>query len=168
MIYAHLNHKWMKEDSCMASDREQTAYCGLYCGDCIPSNQSLFDTAARLRQQLDDCQFEQYAEYKSTKNRTSTAYPAFREVLDAILTLRCPKTCFQGGGSPDCAIRACAREKRLEGCWQCEAFETCGLLNPMYAGHGDTVKHNLRMIQQHGVEHWSHARGKHYTWGPQH
>jgi hypothetical protein len=155
----------------MKNDREQTACCGLYCGDCIPANQSLFDTAAKLRQQLEDCQFGEYAAYKSAGNKTFGAYQTFREVLDAILTLQCPKTCFLGGGKPDCAIRICARDRQLEGCWQCAGFETCERLAPMPVCHGDTVKHNLRMIRRHGVEHWSHARGKHYVWqksNPQH
>ena len=148
----------------MGSDREQTAYCGLYCGDCIPANQSLFDTAAALRQQLDDWQFEKYAQHKSIRNRTFVDYPAFRAVLDALLTLRCPKTCFHGGGNPECAIRVCARQKELEGCWQCDDFETCEILQILCCCHGDTARHNLRMIRQHGVEHWSHTRGKHYVW----
>jgi hypothetical protein len=148
----------------MASDREQTACCGLYCGDCIPADQSLFDVAATLRQQLDDWQLEKYAEYKSTRNGTFSAYPVFREVLDAILTLRCPKTCFRGGGDPNCAIRLCAHQKGLEGCWQCENPETCETLEIMCVGHGDTVRHNLRMIRRHGVQNWSYTRGKHYVW----
>lgn len=155
----------------MTNDREQTAFCGLYCGDCIPANQSLFDTAAALKQQLESCQFEKYAEHKSATNRTFNAYRIFREVLDAILTLRCPKTCFQSGGNPDCAIRVCARQRGLEGCWLCQDFETCEALKIMGTCHGDTVKHNLRMIRQHGVENWSHTRGKHYVWqnsDPQH
>ncbi len=148
----------------MTNDGEQTACCGLYCRDCIPANQSLFETAAALRQKLEDCQFEKYAAYKSASNRIFNAYRSFREVLDAIPTLRCPKPCSQGGGNPNCAIRACARRKGLVGCWQCESFETCELLKPMCICHGDTVKHNLRMIRQHGVENWSQTRGKHYVW----
>ncbi|RPJ28159.1 MAG: DUF3795 domain-containing protein [Planctomycetaceae bacterium] len=148
----------------MANDREQTACCGLYCGDCIPANQSLFNAAASLGQQLEDCQFEKYAEYKSARNETFDAYQTFREVLDAILTLQCPKTCFHGGGNPHCAIRTCARQKGLEGCWQCEGFETCGTLKVMSPCHGDTMQHNLQMIRQHGVERWSHTRGRHYVW----
>lgn len=148
----------------MTNDRERTACCGLYCGDCIPANQSLFDVARKLKEQLDDGQFDEYAHLKSATNRTFNAYGTFREVLDAILTLRCPKTCFHGGGKSDCAIRACAHGKGLEGCWQCAGFETCERMKPMVACHGDTVKHNLRMIRQYGVEHWSYARGKHYVW----
>jgi hypothetical protein len=52
----------------------------------------------------------------------------------------------------------------MEGCWQCTGFETCSLLEPMTACHGSTVKHNLRMIRQFGVENWAHRRGKHYVW----
>ncbi|MBN1509446.1 MAG: DUF3795 domain-containing protein [Sedimentisphaerales bacterium] len=152
----------------MASDREQTACCGLYCGDCIPANQSLFEAAAALRQQLDDWQFDRSARYKSTKNRAFNAYPAFRETLDAILTLPCPKPCVQRGGNPRCAVRTCVHRKGLEGCWQCADSETCATLDILCAGHGDTARHNLRMIRQHGVEHWSHARGKHYVWQKSH
>jgi hypothetical protein len=148
----------------MANDREQTACCGLYCGDCIPASQSLFDTAAALRQQLDDGQFDQYAAYKSAGNRIFSTYPVFREVLDALLTLRCRQSCFHGGGNPKCAIRACMRQKGRAGCWECADFETCEALQILCPAHGDTVRHNLRMIRQHGVENWSHTRGKHYVW----
>jgi len=148
----------------MANDRERTACCGLYCGDCIPANEALFDTADRLRHQLEDRQFEEYAKYKSRSNSVVQSFGIFRRVLDAILMLRCARTCPNGGGRPDCPIRLCASGKGLEGCWQCTAFETCELLEPLCACHGDTHRYNLRMIRQHGVEHWSHARGKHYVW----
>lgn len=148
----------------MTNDREQTACCGLYCGDCIPARRPLFDAAERLRQELDQCQFGAYAQYKSKGNSIFAQFGTFREVLDAILALQCPKPCSHGGGRPDCPIRACARAKGLEGCWPCTTFETCALLEPMSACHGDTVRHNLRTIRQFGVEHWADQRGKHYLW----
>ena len=148
----------------MTNDREQTACCGLYCGDCLPSRRPLFDAAERLRQELEKCQFGKYAQYKSEGNSVFSHFETFREVLDAILTLPCRKTCFHGGGRSDCPIRACARGKELEGCWQCAVFETCSLLEPMTVCHGDLLKHNLGMIRQFGAEHWAHRRGKHYVW----
>jgi hypothetical protein len=148
----------------MTDDREQTACCGLCCGDCIPSNRPLFDAAERLRQELEQCQFAEYAQYKAKKNEAFEHFGTFREVLDAILTLPCTKPCSQGGGRPDCPIRVCAHGKGMEGCWQCTACETCAHLEPLSAAHGDTVRHNLRVIRQFGVEDWTHARGKHYVW----
>ncbi len=148
----------------MTNDREQTACCGLCCGDCIPSYRPLFDAAERLRQELEKCQFGAYAEYKSKSNQAFGHFGTFREVLDAIMTLQCAKPCSQGGGRPDCPIRACAHGKGMEGCWTCTASETCTHLEPLSAAHGDTVKHNLRTIGRLGVENWSHERGKHYVW----
>ena len=145
-------------------DRERTACCGLYCGDCLPANESLFEAAERLRKILDDVQFDEYARYKSKKDRVFESYGIFQEVLQAIPALRCSQTCPNGGGRPDCPIRTCARRKDLEGCWQCGSFETCGLLEPLVAAHGDTLRHNLRMVRQHGVTNWSHKRGRHYRW----
>jgi hypothetical protein len=148
----------------MANDREQTACCGLYCGDCIPSNRPLFETAQRLREELEKCQFGEYAKFKSKGNQAFAVFKTFEEVLDAIVTLQCAKTCCQGDGRSDCTIRGCAHGQGMEGCWQCAGFETCGLLEPLSAGHGDTVKHNLRTIRQLGAENWACQRGPHYTW----
>jgi quercetin dioxygenase-like cupin family protein len=148
----------------MTNDREQTACCGLCCGDCIPSNRPLFEAAERLRQELEKCQFGAYAAYKSRSSQAFEHYETFREVLDAILPLQCTKPCSQGGGRSDCPIRACAHGKGMEGCWNCAASETCTHLKPLSAAHGDTVKHNLHAIRQFGVENWAHARGKHYVW----
>lgn len=150
----------------MTNDREQTACCGLYCGDCIPANRPLFDAAERLRRELEKCQFSTYAKHKSKGNRAFARFRTFQEVLDAILTLPCPKPCFHGGGRADCPIRACAHKKGLEGCWPCTDFETCAHLESLHACHGDTVEHNLRMIRQLGAENWAHQRGKHYVWTP--
>ena len=152
----------------MTSEREQTACCGLYCGDCIPANRPLFNAAKRLREELENCPFDQYARYKSRGNKIFGSFGTFREVLDALLALRCSKRCFHGGGRPDCPIRTCARGKNMEGCWQCPDFETCVLLEPLASCHGDTVKHNLRTIRQLGIDYWAHERGKHYTWTQAH
>jgi len=145
-------------------DREHTACCGLYCGDCVPANQSLFDAAERLRQVLEDTQFDEYARFKSAKNRTFESFGVFKEVLNAILALRCDRTCPNGGGRPACPIRTCAHQKGMDGCWQCEFVETCGLLEPLSTCHGDTPKHNLRMVRRYGVANWAHKRGRHYLW----
>jgi hypothetical protein len=148
----------------MTDDGEQTACCGLCCGDCIPSNRPLFDAAERLRQELQNCGFDAYAKYKSKSNQAFNHFETFRGVLDALLTLQCTKPCSQGGGRADCPIRACACGKGMEGCWQCAASATCTHLEPLSAAHGDTVQHNLRAIRQLGVEHWTDARGPHYAW----
>jgi hypothetical protein len=124
----------------------------------------LYDAAERLKQILRSCQFEVYAKLKSASNSVFESFGIFEEVLDAILALRCAKTCPNGGGRLDCPIRNCAHQKGMEGCWQCRAFETCELLKPLSVCHGDTVRHNLRMVRQYGATSWAHKRGRHYLW----
>jgi hypothetical protein len=148
----------------MPKDAEFTAYCGLYCADCIPSHKALFEAAEKLKEELEKCQFENYAEMKSRNNEVFGAYPAFEAVLSAITDLRCADTCVNGGGNPNCRIRLCAREKGLKGCWECSGFEVCELLEPLATYHGDTPKFNLRLIRENGLENWAGKRGKHYLW----
>jgi hypothetical protein len=148
----------------MTRDAELTAYCGLYCGDCIPFNHPLFDAAAKLRDELDDRQFDKYAELKSRKNEVFKDYEVFKKVLLALIDLKCAKTCISGGGIPDCRIRLCIRKKGLKGCWECSGFEGCELLEPLSIAHGDTPKFNLRLIREYGIENWADKRGKHYLW----
>lgn len=145
-------------------DKDFTAYCGLYCGDCIPSNQKLFDFAGNLAEELDERQFDNYAELRSRKNAIFKEYGIFRKVLSALIDLRCPKSCINGGGNPNCEIRKCVREKQFKGCWECSEFEGCDLLEPLSIAHGRTPRHNLRLIKEYGVESWAEKRGKHYIW----
>lgn len=141
-----------------------TAYCGLYCGDCIPFNQSLFDTAEKLKEELDKRQFDKYPRLKSRKNRVFDYYEVFKNVLSELIGLRCAKTCVNNGGNPDCNIRGCVRAKELKGCWECPNFEDCELLKPLTAYHGDTPRQNLRLLKRYGLENWADKRGKHYIW----
>ncbi len=148
----------------MNKDAELTAYCGLYCADCIPSNQSLFHAAEKLKEELDKRQFENYAELKRVKNEVFKDYEVFKKVLSEIINLRCAATCINGGGISDCQIRLCVRKEGLKGCWECSGFEECELLEPLSVYHGDTLKFNLRLIKEYGVENWADKRGKHYLW----
>jgi hypothetical protein len=148
----------------MKKDREYTAYCGLYCGDCIPFNQALFDSAEKLRGELQKRQFGKYAKLKSKGNKLFNDYDIFMKVLSELIKLKCLKTCVNGGGNPDCHIRNCVHTRRIQGCWECTGFENCELLESLSDYHGDTPKNNLRLIKKYGIENWTDKRGKHYVW----
>ncbi|HEY55702.1 MAG TPA: DUF3795 domain-containing protein [Dehalococcoidia bacterium] len=148
----------------MNQTAQSTACCGLYCPDCIPSNQSLFNAAEKLKEELDGRQFENYAELKSANNVVFKDYGVFQRVLSEIIKLKCAVPCVKGGvGNPNCRFRPCARKKGLKGCWECSDFEECEYLEPS-AYHGDTLRFNLRLIKEYGIENWADKRGKHYLW----
>jgi len=67
-----------------------------------------------------------------------------------MVKFRCKKGCQKGGGSPFCKIRKCAQKKTLEGCWDCNEFETCKELRFLEPIHGDAHIKNLRNLKKKG------------------
>lgn len=52
--------------------------------------------------------------------------------------------CEEGGGPPDCAIRSCARLKKIELCNVCEDLEECNKFN--WLGDSSGLKKRLKEI----------------------
>lgn len=148
----------------MAQDKIFTAYCGLFCKDCIPANESLFRLIDELEILLSDLGFEKYAAHKAKTNVAFKNYAEFASVLKAIKGLKCVAPCSEGGCKADCKIRTCVQQKRYDGCWECDRYKTCELLKPLKKYHGKTIEHNLELIKKNGPDNWSDKRGKHYTW----
>jgi len=145
----------------MAEDKDLIAYCGLYCGDCFGYRQKIADLARDLRKELRQSRFAKTAEslsevsfFKAYKN-----YPQCYEVLGAMVRLRC-KSCRAGGGPPFCKMRSCCQKKGIDGCWQCDEFETCQKLDFLKANHDDAHIKNLRILKKKGVD--AFTNGKRY------
>ena len=148
----------------MYDEKDLTAYCGLFCGDCIPSNAQLFELLGELRELAAELHLDSYAELIARRDAAFEGYPAFERMLSVLAGLRCASPCRAGGGKPSCPIRACAQGKGFEGCWECLARAECGLLQPLREFHGDTIDGNLDAITSCGPEDWASRRGKHYPW----
>ena len=140
-----------------------TAYCGLCCVDCIPSREEFFRLIDKMDAMLADMQFEKYAELKAETEEIFQAYPTFLSVLHHIRDLRCPKPCRQGGGKPDCAIRQCAKNKGLPGCWACDIRRPCEKLDRLRDIHPH-LDYHLDLIRDLGPDAWLEKRKEHYRW----
>lgn len=148
----------------MHEERALTAYCGLYCGDCIPSNTRLFEVLGELRELASELHLASYARLIAHRDASFEEYSAFERVLTALETLRCASPCREGGGKQTCEIRECARDRGFEGCWECVERSSCELLDHLRRFHGDSIDGNLDAVAERGVECWSADRGKHYPW----
>jgi hypothetical protein len=146
----------------MNQNKKYTAYCGLFCPDCIPSNKRLFKVLDELETLLIEIKFDKYAELKSKSSATFKDYSKFLNVLEEMKKLECKEVCTEGGCKEDCKIRKCVKEKQYEGCWECDDFKACQLLEHLKKIH--PIEHNLKMIKQHGVNNWTCKREKHYKW----
>ena len=147
----------------MTNDIKYTSYCGLHCLDCIPSNRKLFSEVKELENLLADLQFEKYAEFKSGKDEIFREYPKFIRVLREIGELECFAPCREGGGNPNCKIRECVLNRNYAGCWECDNYKDCELLQPLKRVHPN-LEYHLELIQKEGLENWSIKRRKHYSW----
>ena len=136
--------------------KDLVAYCGLYCGDCYRYKGKLADMARDLRKELRAEKFDitagkmaENAFFKAFKN-----YPQCYEVLGEIVKLRCKRSCRGGGGPPVCKMRVCCEKKGIEGCWQCDEFETCKKLDFLKPYHEDAHVKNLKLLRKSGVDNF--------------
>jgi hypothetical protein len=148
------------------NEAELTAYCGLYCGDCIRYKSRAVVLARDLIKELQTVQFDKYAKVKSAAVKELANFNECVRVLDAIVKLGCETPCRVGGDrcSGPCEIKNCVQMKKLEGCWECNTFETCDKFEFFRPIHGDTTVGNLKKIRQYGLDSWAKHRNKFYKW----
>ena len=149
-----MSTKKKAKKAAMQKPQELIACCGLYCGECFAREGKIADLARDLRKELRQTRFDKIAEVFSKMSwfRAFKDYPQCYDVLGAMVKVRCRKACRQGGGNPYCKIRACCEKKKIDGCWQCEEFVTCGELEFLEAAHGDAHIRNLRKLKKKGVK----------------
>ena len=147
----------------METDRTYTSYCGLCCRDCIPSNSQLFALVGNLEGKLAELHFEEYAALKARGDAAFGDYQNFLRVLQAIRGLECVAPCRTSGGKTSCAVRDCVLARELLGCWECQQYKTCELLDPLKRFHPN-LEYHLDLIRQEGIDAWSAKRKGHYSW----
>jgi hypothetical protein len=152
----------------MNENRKYTAFCGLYCKDCIPSNRELFVAIDKLTDLLDNLGFEHYAKFTSTRIKEFQNYEIFRRLLTEMRKLKCETNCFEGpvseyGCNKNCGMRQCVINNGIAGCWECKEYKVCEKLEPHKKFHPG-MEHNLDVIKEFGLENWLDKKGKHYKW----
>ncbi len=146
--------------------KQKTAYCGIYCPDCIRYNNK-FDTYARqLRDELKNIEFHKYAEIETPFGANFHKYKEFTEVLNALSNAQCDKPCRVGGGcsGTPCKIMECCISNHYEGCWECAELDECDKFDILEPRCGQMPKNNIKKIKKYGVQKWSETRDKFYIW----
>lgn len=147
-------------------DVELTAYCGLYCGDCIRFKSKASALASDLLNELETAKFGDYAKVKQSQISDFQHFEVMLKLLGHISQLICEVPCRQGGDGciDSCQIIECVKEKSFEGCWECTDYVTCEKLEFLKPFHGDTPLNNLHKIKELGIHAWAKHRGKCYHW----
>ena len=127
-------------------EKDITAYCGLYCGDCIRYKSRVSELADELLNEIDKHHFTEYANVKRAHTKEFENFESFTALLKAISGINCEIPCG------------------FKGCWECNNFERCDLLDFLKPFHGDGPLKNLRKIKELGIDNWSKNREKCYPW----
>ena len=147
-------------------NREFTAYCGLFCGDCIRFKSEAPDLALHLLDELRKIKFENYVKVKQRSVNELESYKEMISALEAISKLKCDIPCRSGGDGclQPCEIVKCVHLKGFEGCWECEEFEACGKFEFLKPFHGNVPQNNIKKIKNYGLDNWATHREGMYTW----
>ena len=121
-------------------------YCGLYCGLCAHRNR-IPQRAKVLLETLHEEGWDTWYKYDSSIKDT---FPVFWELLESLTKLDC--TCRTGGGPPDCKIRNCAREKRVNACPFCSEYP-CDQIEGLAEHYVSAIQDGKR-LQKIGLKKW--------------
>jgi hypothetical protein len=147
-------------------EKDLTAYCGLYCGDCVRYQSRSSDLAKQLLNELGGQKFSEYAKLKSTHKKELENYDVMVSELKVISEFKCELLCQLGGDGCEgpCEIIKCVKDKDFDGCWQCDSFEKCEKIDFLKPFHENAPVNNLRKIKELGIDYWSKHREKCYPW----
>ena len=149
--------------------KNDTAYCGIYCPDCIRYKNKFSMHASQLKEELGKIEFDKYAEIKTPFGANFEKSNEFIEVLHALENAQCEKPCRVGGGcsGTPCEVMKCCISKSIEGCWDCTELDECKKFEILQPRCGEMPKNNVRTIKKHGIQHWIELREKFYIWQQQ-
>ena len=101
----------------MKRQRDFTAYCGLYCKDCIRYQSRASELADELLKEIERTKFTEYANVKRSHKKGFENFNTFIPVLKVISGINCENPCRSGGDGceGECEIIKCVRGKEFEG-----------------------------------------------------
>jgi hypothetical protein len=145
----------------MNPEKELIAYCGLYCADCFGYQGKIAELAKELRAELRQVKMDKMVQ--GIPFIKSENYKQCYEVLGTLVRLKCKSACRGGGGNPFCKIRKCCQKKELQGCWECDAYETCTKLDTLKTNHGTAHLKNLKKLAMKDVDEFLTGKTYWYT-----
>ena len=99
--------------------RWQIGFCGIWCGSCAAGNGATLELARRLDKLVREYELEKWVP-------RDFDFKEFQKGLASIQAMSTCPGCANGGGLPDCKIKACALGKGISDCGRCAHLLGCG------------------------------------------
>lgn len=98
--------------------KNQIGYCGIWCGSCVVGNGVLRELTRRYGEII-----ERYGLKKWGPKEFD--FKEFTKGLTSIQTMPLCQGCLKGDGRPNCEMRSCALNKKINDCSECDQPEDC-------------------------------------------
>jgi hypothetical protein len=129
-------------------------YCGEYCGECGMYKGRIYAMVAQ--EFLEIIKAAGYPDWLPKVVKLDFNFEEFLKGIEYFskednIGPYCQKPCKEGGGAP-CKIRPCAKERRIEICFECEDFP-CEHFSWMLEKHPDRLE-DYERFKKLGLEGW--------------
>jgi len=98
--------------------KNQIGYCGIWCGSCVVGNGALVELNKRYEKIVKDYGLKEWGP-------KDINYKEFMKNLESIKNVSLCPGCLKGGGRTNCEMRACATDKGIRDCTECDKPEAC-------------------------------------------
>lgn len=98
--------------------KDQIGFCGIWCGSCAVGNGVLAELTKRYEEVINKYGLEGWAP-------KDFDFGEFKKGLSSIQSVPPCPGCLKGGGNQECKIRACASEKNITECIECDQPSEC-------------------------------------------
>ena len=141
----------------MVDSMSLVTYCGGYCGDCWIKNGKIREMAKTLQGTLKGWAVPERAKALACREPAASHYPEFEGILDWIQAQTCEGCRASGSiclwGEATCFVRDCAREKQVQGCFECAEEKGCGKIAVLDRGD-PTMPANRERMREIGMSAW--------------
>ena len=121
ILTGHRWHRWvtykLKAES-FENVKNQIGFCGIWCGSCVVGNGALRELTKRYEDMVKRYGLEEWAP-------KDFDFKEFMKGLGSIQAIPLCQGCLKGGGRTDCEMRACASNKKINDCSQCNQPTKC-------------------------------------------
>jgi hypothetical protein len=141
----------MSEDRPFERVKDQIGYCGIWCGSCAGGNGVTQELTKRYEEFVKRNQIDKWAPKDFDLKE-------FMRGLGSIQKVKPCPGCREGGGAPECIIRACAKGKGYEYCYECGRLKDCDKFSSLEEGLPEIKKELQRLKgrrKETSMEDWT-------------
>jgi len=133
--------------------KDQIGFCGIWCGSCVVGNGSLRELSKRYEEIIKGYGVKEWGP-------KDFDFQEFMKGLASIRAIPLCQGCLKGDGRPECEIRACALNKNINDCSECDQPKACKNLETLQkmrtgASRADLVVKTENVDTQKLIEKWT-------------